>query len=331
MENTILIHDYFSSLPELEDPNTIESKCMLFIGQIGNTDFVEEVLTAIMNKVITFSEINALPSITIFTLTKLLESKDQLFNTMELISKFVAQKNILSLLINFHYAEVNFNYVAYLKYYMRDVGSLLPYYHEKVKLNTDLSIMIYKTRVSNFINLPKNQDILNKYRNYFSPETKMDEFIASLPVYTSNQLFNTTVTPSSTGLASYSVLQLALFGTHEDKIYEPSAHSAVIKKIESEMFQLLSTPEAREQFKAGTLTLQSTYETALKTLHSKLQQLVLAGNQISVTTQIVSILEIIQDTEKLTYIKNPAVVKYAEFMIDYANMLHALDEEVFNV
>ena len=80
MDNTILIHDYFSSLPELEDPNTIESRCMLFIGQIGDTDFVEEVLTAIMNQSITFAEIAALPSITIFTLTKLLESKDSLFN-----------------------------------------------------------------------------------------------------------------------------------------------------------------------------------------------------------------------------------------------------------
>ena len=188
MDNTILIHDYFSSLPELEDPNTIESRCMLFIGQIGNTGFVEEVLTAIMNKSITFAEIAALPSITIFTLTKLLESKDSLFNLMSSISSFVGQKNILSLLINFKYSEVNYNYVSYLKFYMRNISDFLPEYGKKIKLNTDISMIIYKQRVNDFINLPKNQEILNKYRNYFNPSTKMNEFINALPGYTSNGL-----------------------------------------------------------------------------------------------------------------------------------------------
>ena len=332
MDNTILIHDYFSSLPELEDPNTIESRCMLFIGQIGDTDFVEEVLTAIMNQSITFTEIAALPSITIFTLTKLLESKDSVFNLMSSISSFVGQKNILSLLINFKYIEINYNYVTYLKFYMRTISDCLPNYSNKIKLDSDVSMTIYKQRINEFISLLKNQEILNKYRNYFDPATKMNEFINALPVYTSNQLFSSSpVNITFTNSTPYSVLQLALFSTHSKKICEPNAHSTIVKKIKAEMFQQLSSPEEREKLKSGTITLQQVYIESIKSLWNKLSRLVMTGNNISFTSQLVYILSVIHDTENVQYINNQDAVKYTEFMVDYANILHALDEEVFNV
>jgi hypothetical protein len=57
----------------------------------------------------------------------------------------------------------------------------------------------------------------------------------------------------------------------------------------------------------------------------------MTGNNISFIAQLVYILSVIHDTENVQYINNQDAVKYTEFMVDYTNILHALDEEVFNV
>ena len=332
MDNIMLIHDYFSSIPELEDPNTLESRCMLFIGQIGNTDLVEEVLTAIMNGVITFQEIAALPSITIFSLTKLLESKDPLFNLMSDIYKFVANKNILALLLNFHYSAVDFNYVKYLKFFSQTIGEILPHFNEKVKLNTDVSISVYKSQITEFINSAPVQTILDKYRNWFVPELKMDEFLNTLATYTNNQLFvSTDGNITFTNGTNFSILQLALFEAHQKNVCEPNAHKFVISKIESEMFQLLSPAEERAKLTAGTITLQDVYINALNSIWAKLEHLVIAGTPTSITTQAVFIIDAIFNVEQVEYTYNQDVIKFKEFMVDYTAILHAMDEEIFNV